>query len=214
MAQVEQREPADMVVQQPRQLDAQVEQRSGDHTYRQAVHAPTRHQEQRPADDAQIVQEWRQRGQEEMLVCVQHRHEQPADREDHCGNQDQAHQVSGERLVFGREARRDKGAHQCRRENGHDYGDEQRQTKGDVNDRADQPPGRCAVVLGQIGGQDRQESGGQGAAGDQREQQIGDVESGVVSIQFAARAEGVADDRLAGQTDDLVQAKGQHHNGG
>ena len=134
-----------------------------------------------------------------MLEAVQHAALHRAGRKDHRGDEHQPHHRGGLRLQRRIEAGRDQNPDQP----GGEQGSERRQRAGDQNDpvgdRAGQAPRVRPVVRCHEPRENRNERRRQRAARDNAEQQIGQLESGVVGVQIGADAERPRDDHIAHQ---------------
>ena len=75
-----------------------------------------------------------------------------------------------------------------------------------------QAPGGAPVVDRGVIGKDRDERGGERAAGDDGEEEIGELERRVVCVERRADAEGRGDHRIAEQPGDRGQRKRRRHN--
>ena len=196
---VEERLPAKTVADQARNLDPQVQRRSQHRAGRQPGHAPTRRQPQCAGDHPQRIDDRCQRGQQKMLEPVQHAALHRADGEYDRGDEHQAHHPGRRRLLCGSETGRDDGPDQPRRQQEGEHRQAGCDQHDPVCDRAGQTPGCGPVACGHEPGEDRDECRCQRAARDDAEQQIGQLESGVVGVQLGADAERPCDDHVAEQ---------------
>ena len=172
--------------------------------------APTRREEQRAEDDADVVQGGGDGGQEEVLLGVEDALENAADAEQDEAEQENAHQLRRQLAALGVEAAahglRDQGVGEGEDEDGEEDGDDERQG----HDSAAQAVGRFLVVLLQEAAEDRDEGRAEGARCHEDEDLLRHFEGGAVSVVLPAGAEGAGDDNVAREADDLGQAVGEH----
>jgi len=155
-----------------------------------------------------VVHGGRERGQEEMLVGLQARHHQPADREDDRADEVQAHEFSDEQALFCREAGNNDGIHDLLREDENEHSNRAGDEEGEVGNAREQVPCGFAALCCEVFAHQRDERHRQRAAGDEREQHVWHVVGGVEHVEQAdiVRVD-ARDDAHAHEGEDFVDEK-------
>ena len=181
---------------QRRQLDADVQHRTGHHPNGEGGDAVAGREEGGRHDDGAVVEEWSQRLREEALIGGQDAdHHAARTQEDRLQQQDpgkaddhlvvvRAVAEGDQRDVEGRDEEED------RRANGQDHDRRVEDPLGDLQ-------GPLVIPLRQVLGQHRDERRADGAGQQQIEQQIRHAERDAVVVDLVARAKGIGDDQLA-----------------
>ena len=191
------------------ELDEQVAQRPGDDADRQAGHPEGRGQEQRPADDRQVVDARRDRRRGEPPAGVEHagRHG-PHRQEDRAEQHDPG---EDDRLLelLALEARRDH-AHDRRRQHEQDRRQRRQPDQHQVDHRRHDAPGVRLVVAFEEARHDRDQGRRQRARGDQLEDQVGDAEGGEERVELR-RIEQLREHDQADPAQDARDEEGPRH---
>ncbi len=185
MTNIERGRPAEAVHEQARNLNQQMERRAEHDAIDQTINAEARHKKDRADDLTDVVHAGRERGQNKMLVGLQRRHHQTADRKDDRADQVEAHEFCEKFALFFAEAGRNAevGIHDLLRKDGNDDGESARYQKTHVCHAREQVPCGGAIFGGEIFRQQRDERHCQRAAGDERKQQVGQIVGGVERVE-------------------------------
>ncbi len=187
-------------------VDAQAK---GGQGHRSKTDGGYRGEDQRAEQLAQVVEQGRHGGEEEMLVGLQAGHHQPADGEDERGDQVEAHELDNEVLLLGAKA----GSHadlafdQRSGQQGNGDGKSASYQKGQVGDAREKLPGLVAALFGERFGEHGDKGHGQRAARDEHEEQVGDVVGDIVGAELGGELELARHQDQAAEADDFVNAE-------
>src|SRR5215216_398360 len=107
MAQVQRGCPLELIFEQGRDLNQQVQGGAENYTIDETLNAKTRREIDRTDDLTNVIHGWRQSGEQEVLVGLQACHHQTTDRKDYRADEIQPHQLSKQLTLFCTKARRD-----------------------------------------------------------------------------------------------------------
>ncbi len=177
-------------------LHAEMEQRPDHHADGQALDAQGGPEQQRAADDGDVVERRRGGCGGETAARVEHGRGHRTDRQQRRRDEHDACQAHGQLRPHGVETGRQQG-HDLRREDGHDRGRQHKREQHQVEHGRHDSPGALLLVTREQAGQDRDHRRGQRTRGDQLEDGVGQAERGEIGVQLHPGAEFVGDDHQA-----------------
>lgn len=178
---------------------------------RKAFHAEPATEQHAAGDDADIINERRERGQLELLLRELHGHQHAADEEEELRGQHDARHAH--------RARNLRRISQTGRAHGHEHVretpcecDHHREHRAErAENDGEHAPAFGFIVAREIVREDRNERDGEKAAADDVIENIGKIERDIVSIDRGIRAADLRNDDFAQQADDTAEQHRGHH---